>query len=283
MKAYVNKIINSTFIDGPGSRMAIFLQGCNFKCLYCHNPETQNMCTLCGKCVKECPKNALSIKDGRIVWDKDLCIKCDHCLKVCDRFSSPKYTEMDVDSVYKKIKSVEDFLDGITVSGGECTFQSEFLYELFKKIKENTSLTTFADTNGSVDESNLKKLCTVTDGFMFDLKCFDEAKHLSLTGVSNKPVFRNMEKVSKEGSLYEVRTVLVEGFTDSEAEVRNISEYIKNLNDYTNLKLIHFRPIGVKTKLNMLKPFDNDRYDELYDIAFKILGKRAIKEKNMFK
>lgn len=39
--ALINKIIPFSCVDGPGNRMVIFFQGCNFKCLYCHNPEDQ--------------------------------------------------------------------------------------------------------------------------------------------------------------------------------------------------------------------------------------------------
>ena len=51
MKAPVNKIIPVSVVDGPGNRTAVFLQGCNISCAYCHNPETQNLCTGCGVCV----------------------------------------------------------------------------------------------------------------------------------------------------------------------------------------------------------------------------------------
>lgn len=38
----INKILNFSCVDGPGNRLVVFFQGCNFNCLYCHNPETIN-------------------------------------------------------------------------------------------------------------------------------------------------------------------------------------------------------------------------------------------------
>ena len=65
--APVNKIIPFSCVDGFGNRTAIFLQGCNQDCLYCHNPETIHLCKNCGACVKTCPAGALP-------WWMGLCL-----------------------------------------------------------------------------------------------------------------------------------------------------------------------------------------------------------------
>lgn len=40
MKGYINSIETMGLVDGPGIRFVVFMQGCNLRCLFCHNPET---------------------------------------------------------------------------------------------------------------------------------------------------------------------------------------------------------------------------------------------------
>lgn len=40
MKASVDSIETFGLVDGPGIRTVVFLNGCNLRCKFCHNPET---------------------------------------------------------------------------------------------------------------------------------------------------------------------------------------------------------------------------------------------------
>jgi len=36
-------ITNESIVDGPGIRVVVFVQGCNFACPHCHNPESWDL------------------------------------------------------------------------------------------------------------------------------------------------------------------------------------------------------------------------------------------------
>ncbi|SET09559.1 YjjW family glycine radical enzyme activase [Anaerobranca gottschalkii] len=246
-KGLVTKIIPFSFVDGPGNRMAIFLQGCNFNCGYCHNPETINYCNNCGSCVEVCPSGALTIQNSKVNYSKEKCGDCDMCISHCPHFSTPKARKMATSEVMSEIKGVEPFIQGITISGGECTLQWKFIRELFIKVKEETKLTTFIDSNGYFSQEALFGLLPVTDGFMLDLKGASSAIHQQITGKDNKRVLENIKTVYEKGKLYQLRYVVVPTVNDGE-EIEVLAQRIKEIAKDLPLVLIPFRKYGVKGK-----------------------------------
>ena len=243
MKAPINRIIPFSNVDGPGNRMAIFFQSCPFKCMYCHNPETIQMCIGCGLCVKQCPVGELTLEDKKVVWDEKKCVQCDTCIKECPHLSSPKIKWMSSDDLVEEIKKVQLFIRGITVSGGECTQHRDFLVELFTKVK-GLGLTCLIDSNGSYDFSLDEELMNVCDGVMLDVKATDPSFHQKLTHSDNELVLKNLSFLLEAGKLEEVRTVILPTFPDeNEQTVRAVSRLIQGKCRY---KLLRYRPFGVR-------------------------------------
>lgn len=278
MKAPITKIIPSSFIDGPGNRMVIFFQGCNLKCLYCHNPETINQCHSCGICLTSCSSDAIGYgNDGNIVHTPYKCSGCDNCINVCPNSSNPKYRMFNLHELFDQVMNVSDFLNGITLSGGECTLYTDFIVQFIEMIKNASDhLSVYIDTNGNISDSDFADLSNVACGFMIDLKAFDITIHRSLTGYDNNIILQNITKASNFGLLYEVRTVVVEGYNDTSDEIISICQFIKTHAPDTRFRLIPFQFHGVKTPLKQKGNFTSQKYFELYKIAQDILGEKCI-------
>lgn len=234
MKGIVNKIIPFSNVDGPGNRLSIFFQGCNFDCLYCHNPETIE-----------------------VFGEKNI---------------PEEISVMTVDDILREIAEVEPFISGITVSGGECSLQWKFLTELFTEVKKKWKrLTCFVDSNGSVPlwTEDKKEFVEILDKVMIDIKAYNKKDHMLMVGMDNENVIKNFKYLVEIDKIYEVRTVIVPEIIDNEKTVDNISKLIAHYNKDIKYKLIKYRQNGVRRDVLVSYTPDDDYMNKLKKIALK--------------
>lgn len=268
--AIVNKIIRFSSVDGPGNRTVIFLQGCNFNCRYCHNPETIGNCKQCGTCLEYCKTGALKLQDNQIIYNRDLCVNCDECFHHCPHGSSPKTTNMTAEEVFENVKRNMPYIRGITVSGGECTLWRDFLVELLTLAKKK-GLSTMLDSNGTYDFSKDEELLSVVDAVMLDIKAYNQEQHQTVTGMKNDMVLTNLKYLASCDKLYEVRTVAVPELFDVKNTVDETSLLLSNLGkqDKVRYKLIKYRPIGVRQEYRSYESPTDDYMEQLKTIVLK--------------
>ncbi|MCP4215121.1 MAG: YjjW family glycine radical enzyme activase [bacterium] len=267
VKGRVGRIIPFSAVDGPGNRTVIFLQGCGFRCLYCHNPETINMCNHCGLCAEKCPTGALRFHDKKVSRDPDKCSDCDTCIGACPHFASPKIEMKTVDECFFEIHRARAFASGITVTGGECTQQYEFLTLLLKRARQE-NISAFIDTNGDLPVEKMAELSKIFDKAMLDIKCFDDTAHCRLTGKPVVPVLENARFLLQAKKLHQIRTVIVPEVLNNSRNVDKISRLIAGTDPSVIYKLIKFRRVGVKKGVNFKEPLDREMR-ELKELAQK--------------
>lgn len=251
-KAIVFNIQKFSIHDGPGIRTTVFFKGCPLNCMWCHNPESQNMnkeilydnkkCVLCRTCEKICLTDAIKIVNNKLTTDKNKCIHCGECNIYC-LYGAREIVGRDysVDEVIKEVLKDKVFYEqsngGVTVSGGEPLMQINFIEELLKRLKQE-KINTAVDTCGAVDFETLERAAKYTDLFLYDLKLMDDEKHKEYTGVSNKNILENLKKLSKIHQNINLRMPIIEGVNDDNGHIEKTIELLKDL----NIKKINLLP-----------------------------------------
>ena len=197
-------------VDGPGVRCVVFLQGCDMRCKYCHNPET---------------------------WAKS----CGDLTDVNELYERIKR--------YKSYWGKNGENGGVTVSGGEPLLQVDFVTELFKRLKDD-GIHTALDTSGhpfSEDSTFLEgfnELLKYTDLVILDLKAYDSVLHKELCGFSNENILKMARYLSENGKDMWIRHVLVPGITDSEDDLRALSAFIEDLKTVRKTEVLPYHTLG---------------------------------------
>ena len=248
--------------DGTGLRTVVFFKGCPMRCLWCSTPESQKKslelccnttrCSACGKCIFNCPREALSLgqTSGRILLDKEKCDSCFKCVSACPSRGLGVYgREMTVAEVMKQIVRDEIFYHhsggGVTLSGGDVLCQPEFALSLLAACKDS-GIHTMAELNMFGDFANIALLLPYLDELYVDIKLMDPELHKKWTGVDNATILENTRRASAvcPPNAVRIRTPLILGMNDDRKNIVSTANYCKSLASCGELEFLPYHRLG---------------------------------------
>ncbi|MDR0838504.1 MAG: glycyl-radical enzyme activating protein [Oscillospiraceae bacterium] len=260
--------------DGPGIRLTCFMKGCPLRCLWCHSPESQEFpselnwmeikCVgveKCGRCLTVCPHDAVSLGETKkaLTGDGDIQLvkvdrkKCDNCGKCAEACTSKALymcgTDYTIDELMERIRRDVPFFKrsggGVTISGGECLYQPEYLLELLKRCKAE-DIHTAVDTTGFAPWASIEPIIPYTDVFLYDLKNMDSDLHKQGTGVPNELILENAKKIAAAGGKLMIRVPTMPLYNDSVESFDALGKFILELGDAVEVvQLLPYHNLGV--------------------------------------
>lgn len=226
MKGIVFDIKEFAVHDGDGIRTTVFMKGCPLQCKWCHNPEGLSVkpelfvkhtrcagCGLCkagcehedckpyGRCLHVCPDNLLSVV-GKVYESGDLAAM-----------------------MLKRGEFFKKMGGGVTVSGGEPLMQVDFVYDFLSNLN---GIHRAIETSGYASAESFKKVVSVCETVIMDIKLADNGEHIKYTGASNKLILENAAYLKSSGIRHLFRTPLIPGITDTEENLSAISKIVGN-------------------------------------------------------
>ena len=259
----VSDIQRCSVHDGPGLRTTVFLKGCPLACPWCHNPESQRAipdtlfdeqkCIQCGACRTACPRGAIDLASP-LRLDREQCDGCGLCAAACPaRALTICGQRMPVHVVVQIIERDRPFYEtsggGVTLSGGEPTFQPEFAATLLAKCRSR-GIRTAIQTAGWCSPEALESLLRHTNLVLFDLKTMNPEQHQRVLGKPLAPVIARVRQIAESGRRLLVRVPVVPGFNDDGASLDSILSFAAEVTDqvafiaYHRLGAAKYRRLG---------------------------------------
>ncbi len=251
--------------DGPGIRTTVFLQGCNMRCAWCHNPET------------------IPLKPVELFY-REKCIGCGKCAEGCTagaRVMSAR--AMTVEEVMREIRQDKLYYDesggGVTVSGGEPSLQADFVCALAEACHAE-GIKIAVETNMSLPWAQIEPMLRKMDLIMCDIKVNATVEHKKFTSLDNQTIFNSIGRASRLGIPIIVRTPLIPGATDALENLKPIAEYIAKMDNILRYELLNFNPLGgakhealsEKDPYDGVKPLPSERLAELREALADVKG-----------
>ncbi len=232
-----------TVHDGPGIRTTVFFKGCPLRCAWCHNPEGMSAssqlvvrtsgCQECGLCRRQPCEHAQCEGLGR-------------CTRVCPRGLVRRSGEVvDAEALAARLLTLGSMLDavggGFTLSGGEPLAQPALLFELVERLRPHHVA---LETSGYARPEIFDRAVAAVDLVLLDLKHMDPAEHHRGTGVGNRVILENLDRLIATGRSFVARVPLIPGYNDGPENLAAAAERLSPARDRVTVEAFALQSAG---------------------------------------
>ncbi len=205
LTARIQSVETGGAVDGPGIRYIVFFQGCQFKCLYCHNRDTWDFA---------------GGEETTVDKLMDEIVTYEPFFKASGGGVTASGGEASL----------------------QAKFVAE-LFRRVHRAGFNTCLDTNGGIRRYTED--VLDLIAETDTFLLDLKAMDDAVHRELTGRSNRDTLAFARYLAERGKTMWIRLVVVPTYTDGDENAVKMGEFIRELGkSVARVELLPYHELG---------------------------------------
>ncbi len=203
-KGNIHNIETFGTFDGPGIRYVLFLQGCPFKCGFCHNRDSWSTKT----------NSLMSVDD----------VMQDYA---------------NYEAFYKKggitVSGGEPLMQASFVYD---------LFKTAKNKHIHTTLDTSAACYNPKNNAIIKDVLSQTDLVLLDIKHIDKQAHQTLTGSSNHHVLAFLDLLEALNIKTIIRHVLIPTINDDEQSILSLQNHLKHYHTIEKVEVLPYHTNG---------------------------------------
>lgn len=249
VRGRVHSIETFGTVDGPGTRLVVFMQGCPMRCAYCHNPDTWKFGI----------GHEKSVADVLALYDRN----------------RPFYRKGGITATGGEPLAQVAFVGA--------------LFEAAHTDPKGHIHTCLDSSGISYDPHHpelFERLLANTDLVLLDIKHSDPKGHHALCEVGPERPLTFGNELSRRKIPVLIRHVVVPGYTDSPAELAGVGRIIAHWNNVIGLDVLPYHTMGTKKyeelgipyRLSGVPAMDPKRIPE---IRKQILIARALERKRL--
>lgn len=170
-------------------------------------------------------------------------LRCKSCSNA-DTWPTDKGAIFQASEIIANLKNYKDYIEGITISGGEPLLQPKFVSKVLEET-QNIGLNTCIDTAGQSGRHSWDMVLPYTNTVLMCLKHINPIKYEQFTGAKQRHALDFIERMNEKNIPFYFRYLLIPKFSDDMKDIDKFIQFAHKQPMLKGIELLPYHRLGV--------------------------------------